>query len=351
MKKILFTIAAVVLSCGQVSFSQSLLKKISKNVTDEILGKSAGSASAPKEQPEPPSACADETLVADLGGNLKLDYTEISISVKDDGSILLRDRITSKYYVVKNGSSSGPFEEGSPQLAGFGPADNGDNSEGAFLKRNGDYIKKTGDRYSVTFGGKSYGTYAQVSSFAVTAGRDKFAMIAVENLPAAEADGRQMEEAMKNAKTDQERMDLAMKYSQQMQQKMIQGGGPGSMMSKLVTNVANASIDPMINMGGTLNGRIKYGDIVVVAYDKIIDLQGKTITTLKPEAIGSDVLFVNANGNRHAWYKYGTLTFSDGLTVAEMFNPHIVSSAGSQWLAYLYYSPKRNALMECKISF
>jgi len=34
-----------------------------------------------------------------------------------------------------------------------------------------------------------------------------------------------MEEAIKNAKTDQEKMDLSMKYSQQMMQKMQQGGG------------------------------------------------------------------------------------------------------------------------------
>ena len=44
-----------------------------------------------------------------------------------------------------------------------------------------------------------------------------------------EDQGKKMEEAMKNAKTDQERMDIAMKMSQQMQNQMMQGGGPGSL--------------------------------------------------------------------------------------------------------------------------
>jgi len=71
-------------------------------------------------------------------------------------------------------------------------------------------------------------------------------------------------------------MDLAMKYSQELQQKMMAGGGPMSTLPKLVTSVPNATLDPMKAMGGTLNGNIKFDDLFVVAYDKILDLQGNS---------------------------------------------------------------------------
>lgn len=351
MKKLFaFLLAFCCITSFQAANSQGLLKKVAKGVVNDVLG-TTPDKSGPKTQPEPPSACADATLAVDLGGSLKLDYKEISISVRDDGALLLKDRTTSKYYVVKDGASSGPFEEGSAQVTGFEPVDNSENSIDYFVSRYRDIIKKQGDKYIITFSGKTYGPYAQISSFALTRNRDKFAALAIENIPASEIDGNKMEEAMKNAKTDQERMDLAMKYSQQMQQKMMQGGGPGSMLPKLVTNVTNATYDPLSGMGASLNGKIKYGEIVVVAYDKILDLQGKTLANLKQEAIGSDNIFLNGPGNLYAWYKYGTLSFSDGRTVAEMFNPYILSTGGSQWLAYMYYSPKKNALMQCKISF
>ena len=69
---------------------------------------------------------------------------------------------------------------------------------------------------------------------------------------------------------------------QQMQQKMVQGGGPGTMLPKLVTNIPDATYDPTQSVGGVLNGNIKYDDILFVAYDKIKDLQGKTLLTIKP---------------------------------------------------------------------
>ena len=39
-----------------------------------------------------------------------------------------------------------------------------------------------------------------------------------------------------------------------------------------VTNIPDVTYDPMKNVGGILNGKIKYDDILVIAYDKIIDL-------------------------------------------------------------------------------
>ena len=81
------------------------------------------------------------------------------------------------------------------------------------------------------------------------------------------------------------------------------------------------------------------------------DLQMKTVLTLKQDAIGIKDLFVNTANTKYAFYTYGTLTFSDGTTLSELFNPHLIKVNGQVYLAYMYYSPKRNAIMQCKVKF
>ena len=87
------------------------------------------------------------------------------------------------------------------------------------------------------------------------------------------------------------------------------------------------------------------------ASDKIIDLKGKTVLTLKQDAVGARDLFINTANTKYAIYNYGTLTFSDGTTMSDMFNLHWIKVNGQVYLAYMYYSPKRNAIMQCKMLF
>jgi hypothetical protein len=103
--------------------------------------------------------------------------------------------------------------------------------------------------------------------------------------------------------------------------------------------------------GGNLNGNIKFDDILIMSYDKIINLQMKTVLTLKQDAIGARDLFVNSGNTKYAIYTYGTLTFSDNTTLSELFNPHLLKVNGQVYLAYMYYSPKKDAIMRCKIAF
>jgi hypothetical protein len=44
----------------------------------------------------------------ELGGKFKIDYHEISVSTKDDGSILVYDKMANKYYVSKDGITQEP---------------------------------------------------------------------------------------------------------------------------------------------------------------------------------------------------------------------------------------------------
>ena len=349
MKKSLLFLLAICTFFGNPVNAQvgGLLNK----VTNNTLGKPKASSNTAKQQPEPKCACEQPELIFELGGNLKLMYSEINISVKDDGSILVKDIVTSNFYIVKDGNTQGPIKAGDPRLTGFDDVNNGDASKATTPWANNEYITKSGEKFLIKFAGKNYGPYDEIKEFKVTKSKDKFAAIVVENVPVSEADGKKVEEAMKNAKTDQEKMDLSMKYAQEMQQKMMQGGGPMSTMPKLVTNIAGVNYDPLKSVGGTLNSNIKYDDILFLAYDRVIDLSNKVLLTLKPDASGAKDLFVNTTNTKYAYYNYGTLTFSDGNVTSGLFNPHLVKVNGQVYLAYMYYSPKRNAIMQCKIPF
>jgi hypothetical protein len=353
MKKSILFLLVICIFFGNPVNAQvgKLINKASKSVTNDVTGKPESGAKTAKQEPEPKCACDQPELILDLGGNLKLMYSEISISVKDDGSILIKDRVTSNYYIAKDGVTQGPVKAGDPRLKGFDNIDETDAAGETKPWANNVYITTSDDKYQIKFNNKSYGPYGQINEFKVSKSKDKFAAIVVENVPVSEADGKKMEEAIKNAKTDQEKMDLSMKYSQQMMQKMQQGGGPMSTMPKLVTNIPGATYDPLKSVGGTLNNNIKFDDILFSTYDKVIDLSNKVLLTLKSDASGAKDLFVNTTNTKYAYYNYGTLTFSDGTVTSGLFNPHLVKVNGQVYLAYMYYSPKRNAIMQCKISF
>jgi hypothetical protein len=141
-----------------------------------------------------------------------------------------------------------------------------------------------------------------------------------------------------------------MKYAGQMQQKMVAAGGPAGIMPKLVTSMPDANFQPM-NDGTGLYDRMKYDDVLSLKYDQLVDLKGNKIISIKPQHAAAKEVFVNSTNTKYAWYDYGTLNFSDGTTLSELFNPHLLKADGKVYLAYLYYSPAKNAIMRCKILF
>jgi hypothetical protein len=351
MKKSILFLFAVCLVIGNPLDAQinRLLNKVTKSVTaDKKPATSAQSENTSKE-PEPKSACDNPELIVDLGGKLKLMYSEINISLSDDGSILLKDRTSSDYYIVKNGTPEGPIKEGDPRLAAFETVKE-NNSNSTPTWSHNEYITKTGEKYTINFGGKSYGPYAEIQQFKVTKSKEKFAAIVVQTVAYSQDRVKQMEAAMKNAKTDQEKMDLSMKFSQEMAQNMQKAGGAEGILPKLITNIPGAKLD-LIQSRGNLNNSIKYDDILIPTYDKIIDLSGKELLTIKPEAGASEKLFLNSSNTKYAYYNYGTLTFGDGTSLPDLFNAHLIKSNGAVSIAYMYYSPKSNAIMQCKIPF
>jgi hypothetical protein len=346
-KYALILFAIVLITAGPaIAQKSNFMNKVTKSA-NSILGKPENT----KMEPEPSCASDQATLAMDLGGKLQLDYKELSFSILSDGRILAKSRGSDEYYVAKGGVTSGPYKPGDPQIADFIPKDEDKKDEGGFAEKYKQYISKSGDKYLITFAGKKYGPYARIDYFVVSKSKDKFAAMTTQTVVTTEDQARKMEEAMNNAKTDQERMDLAMQYAQQVQQTMSQGGGPESLQSQLVTNIPNAKFDILKSAGGTLNGDLKYDDILILAYDKIIDLQMRNVLTLKQEAIGARSIFVNNDNSKYAYYSSGNLAFSDNTSLTDLFSPSFLKTDGKVYISYMYYSPKNNAIMQHKISF
>ena len=355
MKKSLLVLAAMTFLMSYSLESQGLLSKVKNTVAKEILGpdKDGSNNNSSKPGPEPACACDDAKPVLDLG-KYSIAYQEINVCTKDDGSMLVFDKLGSKYYILKDGKSEGPYKEGDPKIAGFcsdkAESDNNKKAD-AWVTNYTEYISKSGEKYLIKFGGKSYGPYAIIQDFAVSKSKEKFAAIATEEIIMNEAQGEKMEEAMKNAKTDQEKMDISMKMQQQMQEKMMNGAGTGAFQPKVVTNIPGVAYDPMTWAQTRLDSKVKFDELVLVAPDKILDLKGKTLFNLNQNTYQIENLFVNSSNTRYATYNYGTLTFSDKKTLAEVFNPYLIKTDGKVYLTYMYYSPGKNTIMQCSIPF
>jgi hypothetical protein len=356
MKKSLLVLAVLCFIISNPLESQGLLNKVKRAVSKEISGVAGDDSSkdSSKPGPEPACACDNAKLIMDLGKFL-IAYEEITICTKDDGRILVYDKVGGKYYISKGGVSEGPYKEGDSKITGF-CSDNAetDSEENAdiWMTKYPAYISRSGEKYLIKFSGKNYGPYALINDFAVSMSKDKFAAIVTENMVVSEDQAKKMEEAMKNAKTDQERMDIAMKMSQQVQDQMINSGGPTSLQPKLVSNLPGVTNDLLkFGAGARLNGKAKLDDILVVSQDKIMDLQGNTSLKLTQNSYSVRYIFVNSSNTLYATYYSGTLTFSDNKTLAEVFNPYLIKTDGKVYLTYMYYSPGKDAVMQCAIPF
>jgi hypothetical protein len=348
MKRSILIFAALCLITDNIVNGQGLLKKVTNSMTNELLGKSQKNTST---QPEPTCACNDAKPVVGLGGKIQLDYKELTISYRDDGAILMKDKVSGNFYIANGDVLQGPMSAGDSRLAGF--ENETDGSQDQWVTRYGQYITKSNGKYIINFAGKTYGPYSQINSFVIPKSKDNFAAMIVENIVATEEQGKKMDEAIKNARTEQEKMELAMKYTQELQNKMMQGGGPESMLPKLITSVAGATYSPMTGGQGTLNATMKYDEILIVNSDgSVSDLKGNKVITMKREYAYMQAVFINSANNKYAYEVYGELNFSDGSPkLNELFNLHLIKEEGKVYLAYMYYSPKKNSLMQCKIPF
>jgi len=226
MKKSLLVMVVLTLLASYPLVSQGVFSKVKNAVAKDILGtdKDDSNSNSSKPGPEPPCARDDARIIADLS-EFKLDYSEITICEKEDGSVLLKSRITGKYYLARDGKSEGPLNENDPRVTECldvtgGASDSQDSEDWA--DKYPSHITKSGDKYMLKFNGKNFGPYALISDFAVSLSKDKFAALVIENVMMTQEQSKKMEKEMENAKTDQERLEISMKYSQHMTNIMMQ---------------------------------------------------------------------------------------------------------------------------------
>lgn len=258
------------------------------------------------QDPEPACACNQPEFIVELGGKLILNYKELNICTMDDGSILLQNRDTDEYFIVKGGAVQGPLKPEDPRIAGFSGCYPYNMSTEEMLLRYKGILSKTGDLYKITMGGKSYGPFIELVEFRITTSGDKF---------------------------------IAIAYAKEGE------------MPRLLTNIPNVTFDIINTLNTGLCEGIKYDEILVVTDNKILNLQGKTVLNIKPEMSACGTMFISTSNTRSAYYDSGTLTFSDNTSLPDVFNPHLIKTGGVVYLAYMYYSPKRKAIMQCKIPF
>jgi hypothetical protein len=345
---------ALSLILGIVSISANaqvgkFIKNVSKNVQKDLVG-TPKTGSNTKTMPEPSCACEPSDLMIDIG-KYNIGYTEATISMLDDGRILLADRMTDSYYISNNGVTEGPYKKDDPRVAQFETMIVGADNHAPFTERYKKYISKKGDKYLITIAGKTYGPYGQINNFSVSLSGDKFAAMVTQTVLTTADEAKKMEEEVNNAKSDEEKMQIAMKYSQQMQQKMLDGGGANGILPKLVTNLPVAPADNYSPLSTVFYSNLKYDNIFTGVAGKILDFQGKTILDLTAFPGRIDNAFIKSDNSGYAWYDSGVLTFSDGKKLTELFNPHLMKLDGKIYLAYMYYSPKHNAIMQCKVPF
>jgi hypothetical protein len=341
MRKFILFFLAFCLTAGNAVYSQSgLLNRVARSVTNDLLGQ----PDSKMDEPEPDCANDQASLAFDLNGKFKVDYNELNINVLDDGRIKVQAQGSDDNYVAKDGIVQGPYKAGDPRLTDFETSNEDDDNMESLIAKNKPFISRTGEKYLITFDGKKYGPYADIPEFTVSKSKNKFVAIVVENVPATENQASKMAEAMENAKSDQERVELAMKWSEQ-----ISSVDPMSVMPKMISNIPGATYNPL-ESGGEIRGDLTYDNILVLKYDVVINLQGKTVLTLKSEATGNDKkLFINTSNTKYAYFKYGTLTFSDNTKLSNLFNPVLRNEGGKDYISYMYYSPKKNSIMQWKI--
>ncbi len=354
MKKYFALLTILSLFCVLPAKAQvgKFLKNVTKNVQKDLLGTPKSGTSTRNNVPEPSCACDPAETIVDLG-KYNIDYTESTISILSDGSVLMGDRTNGNFYIAKNGATEGPYKKDDPRVVKFQSMVEGPDNNADFTVKYSNYITRKGDKYTIVFAGKTYGPYDVVSGFAVSKGGDMFAASVTPTLTMSEAEAKALEEKSKNAKTDEEKMQLAMEMSQAMQKKVMEGGGPNSTMPRIISNVPVVSGDnnTMSALSARFYTNMKYDEILMVLGTNITDLQGKPVLDILKIKSIPDHLYLKSDNSGYATYDTGTVTFSDGKKITDLFSPHLIKVDGKIYLAYFYYSPKHNAIMQCKVPF
>jgi hypothetical protein len=322
-----------------------LLNKVKSKVVDKALGNDSGSKTGTKAQ-EPGCATENDKVVFEFDKGFKVDMSEITVCVQD-GDILLYSKLTSKYFVKKWNSEDpdGPYEENAPEVTRFVcHAASSSDEKKDFSILYPEFVSRSGEKFLIKFGGKSYGPYAVIMNFVISSLKTKFVAQVIPDVMFTEKEGTRLEKESKNATTMAQQMEMARKVQEQMMQKAV-GGNPMDFQMKIISNVQGVAD----NLGAMVQytSAIKFDEIVCLGAGQILDLSGKTIFNYDPQKVNPyDGLLLSSDNARYVTYSYGVVKFSDGKECNDVFSPWLSKEDGKVYLNYLYYSPKHNAIMQ-----
>jgi hypothetical protein len=351
-----FLLSIIFLLAGALNYSSQaqlggLLNKVKNKVVDKALGNDSGKNGSQAKEPD--CATGNDMVVFEFDKGFKVDMTEITVCIQN-GDILLFSKLTGKYFVKKKNSDSpeGPYEPDNSEVTRFNCNSTvSSNDKKDFSLIYPEFVSRSGEKYLIQFGGKSYGPYAIIMNFVVSDLKSKFVAQVIPDMMFTEKESKELEKENKNA--DNMTMEQKMAMARKVQEKMMQKAASGNAMDfsmKVISNVPNVSE----NLGATVmySSTIKFDEIVCLGAGQIMDLSGKTIFTYDMQKVNpNDGLWLSSDNSRYVTYSYGLLKFSDGKECNQVFSPWLVKEGDKLFLNYLYYSPKHNAIMQISNSF
>ena len=357
MKKlVIFVLATGILLCsGFVASAQlgGLMNKVKNKMVEKVLGvEQEGSQGEGGSGSVSNCASDDDPVVFEFGKGFKVAANEVSIHIRD-GNILLYHKAEGKYYIRRgnSGATEGPFKGDDPAVKGFGSLNAGGTmSEDELLVTYPQYISRSGEALTIRAGGKSYGPYAGIHSFVLNDAATEFAALVVTEVYKEDPGMAELARKMEQAKTDQEKMAIAMANQEKMAAEAMKIANM-DMTPKLVTNVAGASEE--VPMGAELSSTIKRNMIVWVTLNGITDLAGNKIFD-KANLTGyydMQNFWLSSDNKIFCSYDNGTLKFSDGRECNGIFSPYREVVDGREVISFFYFSPQRNAILKSSHPF
>jgi len=325
-----------------------LMNKVKNKIVDKALGIDSSSGEAAGQDPD--CATPDALKVFEFDKGFKVARNELSAWVHN-GDILLLSRDTGKYFIKRKnaGSPEGPYNEDDPAVVKFKRTGDAVEGEG-LIAMYPEYLQKTGDKVTIRLGGKIYGPYAEVVSFVVNDSGTRFAATISMDKPGMSNDMEKIGKLMENAKTDQERMQIAMQYQQTIMDESLKISQM-DVLPKLVTNVEGAGTE--VQPGAYLSSTVRYDDIVWVELNRITDLAGTSLFEWDPYkmSVEGDKIWLSSDNRHYAAYSDGVLTIDGTRRLNQLFSPYRTRDANGEFLHYLYFSPVNNAIMQASIPF
>ena len=162
-----------------------LMNKVKNKVVDKALGNpdSGKETKVASVKDDPLCACSDATVAFKFTDGLKINYKEATFSISDDGTLLVFDMVSKKYYTAKNGVLEGPYGANDPIVSQFDLPEDVKGKETTIdelMTRYKGFIVPAGEKYAIQMAGKTYGPFAVIQSFTLNHSKNKFAALLFE---------------------------------------------------------------------------------------------------------------------------------------------------------------------------